>query len=100
MAWSKYRNSVRYYRKVREGNKVRSIYLGNGPEAQAAAKAIETSTRVLAELKQLKDRDKTLDDQINLLISQGSSITANVLTIAGFQLYQRQWKLKKTTTKN
>jgi hypothetical protein len=39
VAWEKRRNKVYYYRSVRDGEKVRKVYLGAGPDAQQAADA-------------------------------------------------------------
>lgn len=39
MAWEKRRNRVYLYRSVRNGDKVRKVYVGSGPGAQEAAEA-------------------------------------------------------------
>ncbi|MFO0881778.1 MAG: hypothetical protein U0840_31150 [Gemmataceae bacterium] len=39
MAWERRRNRTYLYRSVREGNKVRKVYLGSRPGAQQAAEA-------------------------------------------------------------
>jgi len=93
MAWVAFKNTSRYYRKVRDGKKVHSIYMGNGAAAEAAAKAVENAAKERAALREANRKERALDDQINALISQGSAITAQVLTAAGFHQYQRQWKL-------
>jgi len=100
MAWVSFRNTSRYYRKVREGKKVHSIYLGNGVAAEAAAMAVDEAAKERAALRDAKLKDKALDDRINALMSQGSALTAEVLTAAGFHQYQRQWKLKTPRSKN
>lgn len=100
MAWARFRNSVRYYRKVRQGKKVHSIYLGNGVAAEAAAKAVEDNAKERAALREAKRKERAFDDQINALISQGAALTADALTAAGFHQYQRQWKLKYPPSQN
>jgi len=100
MAWVAFKNTSRYYRKVRDGKKVHSIYLGNGAAAEAAAKTVEDAAKERAALRDTKLKDKALDDRINALMSQGSALTAEVLTAAGFHQYQRQWKLKTPRSQN
>jgi deoxyhypusine synthase len=100
MAWARFRNSVRYYRKVRDGKKVHSIYMGNGAAAEDAAKAVEDAAKERSALRDAKLKEKALDDQINALMSQGAALTADVLTAAGFHQYQRQWKLKTPRSQN
>jgi hypothetical protein len=97
MAWVAFKNTSRYYRKVRQGKKVHSIYLGNGAAAEAAAQAVEDAAKERVVLRERKRRDQALDDQIKALMSQGSAITAQVLTAAGLHQYQRQWRRKRQT---
>jgi shikimate 5-dehydrogenase len=97
MAWVAFKNTSRYYRKVRQGKKVHSIYLGNGAAAEAAAQAVEDASKERVVLRERKRRDQALDDQIKALMSQGSAITAQVLTAAGLHQYQRQWRRKRQT---
>jgi hypothetical protein len=94
MPWVAFKNTSRYYRKVREGKKVHSIYLGNGAAAEAAAQAVENAAKEREALREAKRKDKTTDDQINALIGQGAALTADALTKAGFYRYQRSWKPK------
>lgn len=94
MAWASYKNSTRYYRKVREGKKVHSVYMGSGEEAHAAARAVEEAAEERATLREIKAKDKALDERINALIKEGNILTARTLETAGFYQYQRQWKIK------
>ena len=94
MAWASYKNSTRYYRKVREGKKVHSVYMGNGEEAHAAARAVEEATKERATLREIRMRDKALDERINALTKEGKALTDNALEAAGLYQYQRQWKIK------
>jgi hypothetical protein len=100
MAWVTFKNTSRYYRKVREGRRVHSVYLGNGAAAEAAAKAVEDAAKERAALRDAKLKDKATDDQINALIGLGAALTADALTKAGFYQYQRQWKLKTPRSQN
>jgi len=100
MAWARFRNSIRYYRKVRVGKRVHSIYLGNGVAAEAAAQAVEKAATERRALQVAKLKDKALDARINALTRQSAAVTAEVLTASGFHQYQRQWKLKTPPTKN
>ena len=94
MAWASYKNSTRYYHKVREGKKVHSVYMGNGEEAHAAARAVEEAAIERATLREIRMVDKALDERINALIREGKSLTNRALEDAGFYQYQRQWKIK------
>lgn len=97
MAWVAFKNTSRYYRKVRQGKKVHSIYLGNGAAAEAAAKAVEEAAKERIALRARKRMDRTLDEQIKALIDQSTAITTHVFTAAGLHQYQRQWRRKKQT---
>lgn len=97
MAWVAFKNTSRYYRKVRQGKKVHSIYLGNGAAAQAAAQAVEEAAKERVALRERKRSDHALDDHIKALIKQSSALTTDVLTAAGLHQYQRQWRRKRQT---
>lgn len=97
MAWVAFKNTSRYYRKVREGKKVHSIYLGNGAAAEAAAQAVEDAAKEREALREAKIKDKALDDRINAITRQSAAVTAEVLTAAGLHQYQRQWRRKRQT---
>lgn len=103
MPWEE-RNGGRYfYRKVREGGRVFSVYEGGGLAGQIAAErqkaATVERTRTRAELR----REAAKQDRIDGLIGEAEVIAGRVagamLEAAGYHSHKRQWRLKRDATK-
>ncbi|HZH91587.1 MAG TPA: hypothetical protein VEX70_13335 [Pyrinomonadaceae bacterium] len=99
MAWEERGGKRYYYRKVRKGGQVFSVYEGGGIGGEIAAAQDageqEKKTQTRAELQ----REMAAQDRIDYLIgeaelmAQAASRTA--LESAGFHLHKRSWRLKR-----
>ncbi len=99
MAWETRGNGSYYYRKVRDGGRVRSVYVGAGLWAEAEAIADEVnretaaagraawSTRVQAE--------QADDEAIAAAGDVAQTLTAAVLIAAGCYTHRRQWRRRQ-----
>lgn len=103
MPWEE-RNGQRYfYRKVRKGGRVFSVYEGGGLAGQFAAErhAAEVAARVQsrAELRQ----EAAKQDRVDGLIGEAEVIAGRVasamLEAAGYHAHKRQWRLKRDAAK-
>ena len=96
MGWEQRGNNSYYYRKEREGSRVRSVYAGRGEIAHMVAQ-LQSSSPLLErfarsmKLPQQVQQEKTeaaldqLSDSINV-------ITQAALLSAGFHTHKRQWR--------
>lgn len=100
MAWEERGGKRYYYRKVRKGGRVFSVYEGGGigGEIAAAQDVIEQETRALTreEFKREQAKQDRIDDLIgeSERIAQGAARAA--LEAAGFHQRKRQWRLKRS----
>jgi transcriptional regulator with PAS, ATPase and Fis domain len=99
MGWEERCGRRYYYRKVRKGGRVFSVYEGGGisGEIAAAQDAGEQGkqTRTRAELQ----REQAAQDRIDNLIGESERIAQDAaryaLEAAGFHRHKRQWRLKR-----
>lgn len=99
MAWETRNGRSYYYRKVRKGGRVFSVYEGGGISGEIAAaqdageQAKKSQTR--AELQ----REMVAQDRIDNLIGESERIAQDAarhaLEAAGFHRHNRQWRLKR-----
>src|SRR6185295_2341367 len=99
MGWEQRGNNRYYYRKEREGSRVKSTYVGRGEIAHMIAK-FESSSGEVEELLQVKKSieahqaamiEAALDRAVELvqLFTEASLLTA------GFHTHRRQWRRKR-----
>lgn len=99
MGWERRGNHEYYYRKARDGSRVKSWYVGRGEMAHMISK-FEGSSGEVGKLLRLKksieaqesDRiEATLDRAVELvqLFTEASLLTA------GFHTHRRQWRRKR-----
>ena len=88
-----------YYRKVREGRRVRSEYVGTGPLAESMARLeqIDREEREFAREKIKDDRAQfaELDAAIKLNDSTIKAALTELLEANGYHLHKRQWRKKR-----
>ena len=99
MGWEQRGNNSYYYKKEREGSRVRSVYVGRGEVAQMVSKLQSSSAELeklmrakrAIEANELERVEATLDRAIELsqLFSQAA------LLVAGFHTHKRQWRRKR-----
>ena len=99
MGWEQRGTNRYYYRKEREGSRVKSVYVGRGEIAhmisqfQASSDTLERLTRASNSIEafESKKADVALERSIELL----ELFTQAELLIAGFHTHHRQWRRKR-----
>jgi predicted negative regulator of RcsB-dependent stress response len=99
MAWEQRGTTSYYYKKEREGSRVRSVYVGRGEVAQMVSKLQSSSAELeklmrakrSIEANELERAEATLD----LAIELTQLFTQAALLVAGFHTHHRQWRRKR-----
>ena len=99
MGWETRGGSRYYYRKERNGARVRSVYVGRGDIAELSS-TLDELEQVQRETKLRKERRereafKSLDASIDSLSNLTSTLTHAVLLAGGFHQHNRQWRKRK-----
>lgn len=96
MGWERRGNNLYYYRKERQGSRVKSTYVGRGEIAhlisrfQASSTVVERLTRA-NELNESKREETILELAVELI----QLFTQAALLTAGFHTHKRQWRRKR-----
>ena len=98
MGWEQRGNNSYYYKKEREGSRVKSVYVGRGEIAHMVAQLQSTSaTRELA--RTMKSPEVIKAEKAEAALDQASDlielITEASLLAAGFHTHHRQWRRKR-----
>ncbi len=99
MGWEQRGNRSYYYRKERDGARVRSVYLGGGEtavlisrcEAQRRSEKKGKRRRERRERERLREQGAELDRVCEMV----ETLTAGVLLAAGYHTHKRQWRRKR-----
>lgn len=99
MGWENRKGKLYYYRKKREGSRVRSIYVGSGETAHLISE-LEAMRHEETEMKRLHQRNlREIDEQADNLIERHGEAAEVLLTAAllaaGFHTHHRQWRRKR-----
>jgi hypothetical protein len=99
MGWEKRGSHEYYYRKEREGSRVKSVYVGRGEIAHMISK-FESSSAVLEKLMRTKQSIETLEsEKAEAFLEQAVELiqlfTQASLLTAGFHAHHRQWRRKR-----
>jgi len=99
MGWEQRRGRSYYYRKVREGGRVRSEYVGSGIVAQICAGHDEDKRRD-RQARQAADHatrqaEAVIDRQLRDAESALVAITRATLLSAGYHMHKGQWRKKR-----
>lgn len=99
LAWEVRNGRRYYYRKVRRGGRVFSVYEGGGlsgriSEMQVAEACAEKQARALT-LREQAARDDSIDAMIDESWRMVSAATAAALESAGFHRHKGQWRLRR-----
>jgi hypothetical protein len=99
MGWEQRGNNSYYYKKEREGSRVKSTYVGCGEMAHMISKFEANSAELerllrakeLIELQELQRIEAAIDRALELvqLFTEASLLTA------GFHTHHRQWRRKR-----
>jgi hypothetical protein len=100
MGWERRGNNLYFYRKEREGSRVKSIYVGRGEIAKMISQ-FQSSSSVIEKLACQTNtandiqsaRPVVLFEQVIQLLEQAALITA------GFHTHHRQWRRKRNAGK-
>lgn len=99
MGWERRGEHEYYYKKEREGSRVKSVYVGRGEiahmisEIQSSSPLLENVARRMKspDMVQREKADATLQQALDLI----QLITQATLLTAGFHTHKRQWRKKR-----
>lgn len=96
MGWETRGNGTYYYRKVRDGGRVRSEYIGAGPVAEALA-GLDALGRDEAELNRatwsaMLQAERHRASALAEAELVARAMTTAVLIAAGYHTHRRQWR--------
>jgi hypothetical protein len=105
VAWERRRHGRMYfYAGIRQGSRVRKVYLGAGEGGRRAAEAVQAARTVLAEAKQaLAEKWRVVDDLATQLDQVGKAV--DQLTVAhclgaGWTRHNRSWRPKNARVRH
>jgi len=100
MGWEKRGNQTYYYRKKREGGRVRSVYVGRAEQAQIGVGIIEDerlNRKAEREaLRGIQQAEKEIDRQLATAGAAVYAIANAGLRVAGYHQHKGQWRRKRT----
>jgi hypothetical protein len=99
MAWEDRNGKSYYYRKERDGDRVRSVYVGGGETARLIAQLdeIERAERIVEQQAEREWREEieSPDDKLGAFGAKVRDVAAATLIISGFHRHKREWRRKK-----
>ena len=99
MGWEERNGKSYYYRKERDGSRVRSVYVGSGEVARLLAQLdhIERAERMLEReaARDWREEIASLDAELDELGAVVKDDTAATLIINGFHRHKREWRRKR-----
>lgn len=100
MGWENRNGKSYYYRKERDGGKVRSVYVGSGKTASLIAQleAIQSDgregKRILARME--RERVQEEDAELDALGDIIHELAAATLIAHGYHQHKREWRRRRT----
>jgi hypothetical protein len=99
MGWERRGNNQYYYKKEREGSRVKSVYVGRGEIAHMVS-TFESSSAELEKLMREKQSIEALEtEKVELALERATELVALFaqaeLLTAGFHIHHRQWRRKR-----
>lgn len=99
MGWEQRGNNQYYYRKERDGSKVKSVYVGRGEIAHMVAE-IQSSSPLLERLAHtIRSPEQVKLEKAEAALQKATDLTQLVtqaaLLTAGFHTHHRQWRRKR-----
>ena len=96
MGWEQRGANSYYYKKEREGSKVKSVYVGMGKIADRVAQ-IQSSSAVIEKFARLMKSPQAVEQEkiqaeLDQLTDQIRVITHAALLVTGFHTHKRQWR--------
>src|SRR5688500_1640300 len=100
MGWEQRGNNSYYYKKEREGARVRSIYVGRGEIAHMVEQIQSTSPLLEKVVPKMKSRDVIKEEKAEAVLKQATDLlqlmTEAALLTTGFHTHHRQWRRKRS----
>ena len=99
MGWEQRGNNQYYYKKERDGSRVKSVYVGRGEIAHMVSKLHSSSTE-LEKLMRAKRSIEALESEkaevaLDRAVELIQLFTQATLLTAGFHTHHRQWRRKR-----
>ncbi len=99
MGWEQRGNNQYYYRKEREGSRVKSVYVGRGEIAHMISE-IQSSSPVLERLaRATRSPEAIKSEKAEAVLAQSAELiqllTQAALLAAGFHTHHRQWRRRR-----
>lgn len=99
MGWERRGTNLYYYRKEREGSRVKSVYVGRGEIAHLISKFESSSNEVERLLRAKKSIEAQESERIEAALDRALKLTElftqAALLSAGFHTHHRQWRCKR-----
>jgi hypothetical protein len=96
MGWEQRGNHSYYYRKEREGSRVKSVYVGRGEIANMISQFQSGSSLIEQLARQTSTANQVSVDKAVLVFEQAIQlVTQAALLAAGFHKHHRQWRRKR-----
>jgi hypothetical protein len=96
MGWEQRGNNQYYYRKEREGSRVKSTYAGRGEIAHISAQIQESSPLLERLARTIKSPEVVKQEKAEIAIEEVTNLiqllTQAALLSAGFHTHHRQWR--------
>ena len=99
MGWERRGNNSYYYKKEREGSRVKSVYVGRGEIAHMVAQLQSSSPLLERFARTMKSPEVIRAEKAEAALDQASDLiqltTQAALLAAGFHTHHRQWRRKR-----
>jgi len=99
MGWEQRGNNRYYYKKERDGSKVKSVYVGRGEVAHMISKLQSSSAVIERFARTMKSPEAINQEKAEAALEQATDliqlITQASLLAAGFHTHKRQWRRKR-----
>jgi hypothetical protein len=99
MGWEQRGSNSYYYKKERDGCRVRSTYVGRGEVAHVVANFESSSAEIEKLLRAQKSIEagelKRIEDTLDRAVELVQLFTQATLLTAGFHTHKRQWRRKR-----
>ena len=96
MGWERRGNNQYYYKKKRDGARVRSVYVGNGEIAHMISTIQSTSPLFERLAHSMKSSETVEQEKVEDLMDQLGDriclVTQATLLVTGFHTHKRQWR--------
>lgn len=104
MGWEKRGNNSYYYKKERDGLRVKSVYVGSGEVAHMISKLQSSSRQIERFARYMKSSEQLKFEEAQAAIEQASELiqltTQAALLTAGFHTHKRQWRRKRNAARS